>query len=283
MGPTSGIHIWLPPLDADPGPANRISRSKAATIVATAMSFETKSRIDVRRPPARARRWAKVAILSAAAFALPVTVVAGAVRFASARHTVHGLLAPIRTQLPPTEPGNVLRATEVVTQAALEAPTNSTADAPPAHVAAVEPLTKVAAPGRAPVIVNPRDLLQQANDLRAQHQWLGATELYEKTVRMFPGGAEAYSATVAAGMLHLDQLGDPKGALALFSSAIRARPRGSLAEEARWGAIQSHRALGDRIAEKAALQEFVTSYPQSLLALRAIARLRELRGDEPSP
>jgi hypothetical protein len=282
MGPTSGIHIWLPPLDDDPGPATRISRAKAATIVATAMSFETKSRIDVRRPPARARRWAKVAILSAAAFALPVTVVAGAVRFASARRTVPGLLA-IRSQLSAAEPSNVRRATEAVTQAALEAPTSSAAGAPPEDVAAVEPLTKVAAPARAPVVVNPRDLLQQANDLRAQHQWLGAAQLYEKTVRMFPGGAEAYSATVAAGMLHLDQLGDPKGALALFSSAIRARPRGSLAEEARWGAIQSYRALGDQVAEKAALQEFVTSYPQSLLALRAVARLRELRGGEPSP
>jgi hypothetical protein len=69
----------------------------------------------------------------------------------------------------------------------------------------------------------------------------------------------------------------------LFSSAVRARPRGPLAEEARWGAIQSYRALGDRSSEMASLQEFVTLYPQSLLAWRALARLRELRGEPASP
>jgi hypothetical protein len=130
---------------------------------------------------------------------------------------------------------------------------------------------------------SPHDMLQQANDLRAQRQWLAATQVYEKTLHTFPGRAEAYSATVAAGVLRLDQLGDPKGALALFTSAVRARPRGPLAEEARWGAIQAFRALGDRASEMAALQEFVTIHPQSLLAWRALARLRELRGEPASP
>src|SRR6185369_13044593 len=98
---------------------------------------------------------------------------------------------------------------------------------------AAEPRTKPAAAPRAPVPeASPRDMLQQANDLRAQRQWLAATQTYEKTLRTFPGRAEAYSATVAAGVLRLDQLGDPKAALALFSSAVRARPRGPLAEEA---------------------------------------------------
>jgi hypothetical protein len=124
-------------------------------------------------------------------------------------------------------------------------------------------------------------MLQQANDLRAQHQWLAATQMYEKTLHMFPGRAEAYSAMVAAGMLRLDQLGDPKGALSLFGSAMRARPRGALSEEAQWGTIQSYRALGNASAETTALQEFLSQHPQSLLAWRAVARLRELRGEAP--
>jgi TolA-binding protein len=125
----------------------------------------------------------------------------------------------------------------------------------------------------------PQDMLQQANDLRARHQWLAATQIYEKTLHTFPGRAEAYSAMIAAGMLHLDQLGDAKGALSLFSSAIQARPQGPLSEEARWGVVRGHRALVDSRSELAALQEFVALYPHSLLASRAQARLRELRGE----
>src|SRR5205814_5383751 len=95
----------------------------------------------------------------------------------------------------------------------------------------------------------PQDMLQKANDLRAQHQWFAATQVYEQTILTFPDRAEAYSATVAAAILLLDQLGDARGALDLFSSAIRTRPRGALSEEARWGIVQSYRALGDGASE----------------------------------
>jgi len=148
--------------------------------------------------------------------------------------------------------------------------------------------TKGAAPRHAPVAsvtsqATPEDMLRSANELRARHQWLAATQLYEKTLRSYPGRAEAYSAMVAAGVLRLDQLGDAKGALSLFSSAVRARPRGPLLEEARWGAIQAYRSLGDGASEQVALQEFVTAYPDSLVVTRARARLHELRGEPTSP
>jgi hypothetical protein len=287
MTTISGVHFWLPPLDAQPGPASRISRARAANIVSLAMGFETRSRIDVKRPRPRKRSWGKVAFLSAAAFVLPVTVVAGAVRFVAARRPMPAALfidtraAALHTETnsPPKAVETPLPAPAEVQAAPAAAPAE-TVEAP----RAAEPHTKPTAAVRAPVVEeSPRDMLQQANDLRAQHQWLAATQIYEKTFHKFPGRAEAYSATVAAGVLRLDQLGDPKGALALFSSAVRARPRGPLAEEARWGAIQSHRALGDRASEMAALQEFVTLHPQSLLAWRALARLRELRGEPASP
>src|SRR5262245_32024288 len=292
MTTISGVHFWLPPLDAQPGPASRISRARAANIVSLAMGFETRSRIDVRRPRRRQRAWAKVAFLSAAAFVLPVTVVAGAVRFVAARRPMPAaLIMAARTGAPHAE-------TKAPPRAAVEAPVAAPVAAPVEVAPVVEPAVveaprapeprakpaavRAAAPAPAPE-TSPRDMLQQANDLRAQRQWLAATQIYEKTLRTFPGRAEAYSAMVAAGVLRLDQLGDPKGALALFSSAVRARPRGPLAEEARWGAIQAHRALGDRAAEMAGLQEFVTLHPQSLLAWRALARLRELRGEPVSP
>jgi hypothetical protein len=285
MTTISGVHSWLPPLDAQPGPATRISRARSAHIVSMAMGFETRSRIDVKRPRLRTRSWRKVAFLSAAAFVLPVTVVAAGVRFVASRHPMPAaLMIAARPAVPHAEPKPSPRAAETplpaeIAAAPVEAAPVETIEPPRAP----EPHAKPSAAHAPAPEASPRDMLQQANDLRAQHQWLAAMQTYEKTLRTFPGRAEAYSATVAAGVLRLDQLGDPKGALALFTSAVRARPRGPLAEEARWGAIQSHRALGDRAAEMAALQEFVTLHPQSLLAWRALARMRELRGDPASP
>ena len=283
-------------LDALPGPASRISRSKAADLVAAAMNHETRSRVNLKAVPRR-KPWQKVALLAAASFVVPVTVAAGVARFVATRHAGAALFAPTLTIAPRVEPKSTNHAggTNAVSPRAVDAPVvEEVAPVPaledqPSDPALID-VPRAPEPSRgkpAPAAVTrgpapdstPRDMLQKANDLRIQHQWLAATEVYEKTLRTFPGRAEAYSAMVAAGVLRLDQLGDPKGALSLFSAAIRARPRGPLSEEARWGAIQAHRALGDQSTERKALQEFVTLHPQSLLAWRAQARLRELGGD----
>jgi hypothetical protein len=278
------------PLDALPGPASRISRVRAASIVDAAMNFEAKnSQVNLRRPPPRRRLWSRVPLLAAAALILPVTVVAGAVRFVAVRRAATAaLVVSTRTHAPGVE-------TKAVEAKGTSSPVDVAIPTPPVVPVENEPVPIVSEAPRAemtqpravtvarrspgPEEASPQDMLQQANDLRARRQWLAATQIYEKTRRTYPGRAEAYSAMVAAGMLHLDQLGDAKGALSLFSSAVRARPRGPLLEEARWGAVQAHRALGDKAAELAALQEFVTLHPQSLLASRAQARLRELRGE----
>src|SRR5437660_12855241 len=99
MTTVSGFRYWLP-LDAQTGPAIRISRARAANIVRAAMIREPKSRVDVKRPPRR-RPWRKVAILAAAAFVLPVTVVAGAVRLASTHPIFPAALFAISRVQPP--------------------------------------------------------------------------------------------------------------------------------------------------------------------------------------
>jgi hypothetical protein len=294
MSTVSGFHFCLP-LDAHAGPASRISRVRAMNIVSAAMEREPTSRVDLRRPPARTRPWRQVAFLAAAALVLPVTVVAGAVRLAAIRHFAPATLfvagrTPVAHTEPKPAPQPAPRAVEALAAHVDEAPVPNEMPAvdvprapetPRVHLPAPAAPRAAAAPPSPPL--SPQDMLQNANDLRAQHQWLAATQVYEKTLRTFPGRSEAYSAMVAAGVLRLDQLGDPRGALALFSSALRARPQGALAEEARWGTIQAFRVLGDRPSEKAALQEFVTLHPLSLLASRAQARLREMRGESPLP
>jgi hypothetical protein len=285
------------PLDGMSGPAPRISRTKAASIVSAVMSQDIRSRVNLKALPRR-RRLPKFAWLAAASFVIPVTVAAGVVRFVGARRPAGLLVSAALTPSSLTEPKTPARSITAVApeRAAIVpsvdevAPPVELAPAPAPVEAPVEKPRAVDAPPRGKVAAplasrtkvaeaTPLDMLQKANDLRAQRQWLAAMELYEKTLRTFPTRPEAYSASVAAGVLRLDQLGDPKGALALFQSAVRARPRGSLSEEARWGAIQSYRVLGDSSSERHALQEFLTLHPQSLLAWRAQARLRELGGE----
>ena len=288
MSTTSGLRFWLP-LDAQPGPASRISRVRAASIVDAAMNFECKnSQVNLRRPPPRRRLWSRVPYLAAAALILPVTVVAGAVRFAAVQRaqTAAALVVSNRNLAPAGETKDAKTAAAPLAPAVANPPVVPVQNEA-AAVVSEAPRTETTQPklgtalhrSPAPTEASAEDMLQQANDLRARRQWLAASQVYEKTRRTYPDRAEAYSAMVAAGMLHLDQLGDAKGALSLFSSAVRARPRGPLSEEARWGAIQAQRALGDTASELASLQEFVGLYPQSLLASRAQARLRELRSE----
>ena len=286
MSTTSGIRFCMP-LDAQSGPASRISRVRAASIVDAAMNFEAKnSQVNLKRPPPRRRLWSRVPLLAAAALILPVTVVAGAVRYVAVRRAATAALVSTRT-LAPTVEAKDARTTSAPMVAAVTNPAVAPLKDEPAPVVDEAPRVETTQPklsaaahrSPSPAEASAEDMLQQANDLRARRQWLAASQIYEKTRRTYPDSAEAYSAMVAAGMLHLDQLGDAKGALSLFSSAVRARPRGPLSEEARWGAVQAHRALGDTPSELAALQEFVGLYPKSLLATRAHARLRELRGE----
>src|SRR5581483_180821 len=105
-----------------------------------------------------------------------------------------------------------------------------------------------------------------------------ADALYQRVLRAPEGGAAAYVAQVASASLHLEHLGDPRGALRLYRSALRAQPAGPLAEEVRSGIAEACRATGDRPAEAQALRDLLTHHPGSLLRGRAEERLRALAG-----
>jgi tetratricopeptide (TPR) repeat protein len=121
--------------------------------------------------------------------------------------------------------------------------------------------------------LSPSEILAKADDLRAKGQWLAATALYESAARADRNGEDGYRAMVAAGLLRLDHLGDPTGALGSLSAAIALRPNGALTEQARWTRIESLRAVGDRAAEEKALVEFVELYPEGPFTELARQRL----------
>ncbi|HEX6244295.1 MAG TPA: tetratricopeptide repeat protein, partial [Polyangiales bacterium] len=143
------------------------------------------------------------------------------------------------------------------------------------------------APAPAPAVVplparaRTRDLLREANTLRARGNYARAERVYASIARSAAEPGEVEAATIAAAELRLEKLGDPHGALVLFRSALARRPESALSEEARFGLARCQRALGDGDAEASALRVFLADHPGSVLAPRARARLQALQTAAP--
>jgi hypothetical protein len=120
------------------------------------------------------------------------------------------------------------------------------------------------------------DLLGEANAKRAAKQWRESDVLYAKVVKRAPNSLAAQTALIASASLHLEHLGDPKGAAQRFRRALAIAPAGALAEEARWGIAEAARAMKDQAAEAAALDAFLAHHGQSPLAERARTRRAQL-------
>lgn len=121
------------------------------------------------------------------------------------------------------------------------------------------------------------DLLKAANQLRRQGQWAEAERAYAQVATSFTGSAQGPVAALAAASLRLEHLSDPRGALRLYRSALKAP---SLSAEAELGVADCYRALGDRAAEIAALRRVTSAHPEAVFYERALRRLQALEGDK---
>jgi hypothetical protein len=130
-----------------------------------------------------------------------------------------------------------------------------------------------------PADATPEDLLRLANERRRAKRWSDADAVYRRVIKDHGSSSSAYVAMVASASLHLDHLDDAAGARKLFRQALSRQPSGALVEEARFGLAEAERALGDESAERAALSLFVAAHPDSPLAERARARLRQVGGN----
>jgi hypothetical protein len=132
----------------------------------------------------------------------------------------------------------------------------------------------VAAP---PVVAAaPDDLLAEANAARVAHRWREADALYSRVAAGGQADLAVQAALVASASLRLEHLGDPAGAARRFRAALAAGPRDSLAEDARWGLVESARATADPAGELRALDDFLSHHAGSARAARARARREEL-------
>jgi hypothetical protein len=251
-------------------------------------------------PPLEGPRWRR-ALAFAAAVLMAVSVGSGA--SAVALHLVNIELGqpelgpeapPPRVEHRPAHPPSPEPAPEVEVPRAIvepqpEPPARRVRSKRPRVVVAAPPPAPVPAPtlvprpepAPAPIVVVPEDLppadlLAFANERRTRRAWREADEFYRATISRFPGTDAAVVAGVASASLHLQHLGDAAGALAAFQRTLGARPSGPVAEEARWGMAEAHRALGDAAAEALALRDFLRHHPASALAPSAERRLRRL-------
>lgn len=252
------------PLDDLAGPAPRITAAKADALITAALdaaAVDAAIAPDVgdaptgELPPRRARyrRWAWLAV----ALLLTTSGVSAAVSVAVSR-----MAAPE----PTTEPRRVpVAAPEPEPEPDLVVEPEPEPDVEPEP----EPDGRVAL-----------DLLERANRARRSQNWRRADELYGRVQKRHPRSRAAYVAAVSRASIKLEQLDDARGALALYRRAARRSPTGPLAEEADFGIAEAHRRLGNRAAERRALERFLRRHPDSLLAGQARERARGLGGED---
>lgn len=273
----------LPSLDDHSGPARRLPSSKAAAMVAsivdTAMRDVPQPTAEGTRPdnikPPRTVAASPRRVIPLLAAALVVAAVVGA---AAAVITTRYFAPAQAPQVAPPSPAVPAPAPSVqspeiqvpdeieMPSEAIESPTPRVKKPPPAP-----PREKVLPPD-APA----EDVLALANQRRKERAWRDADELYRRVVKQHPRSDAAIVAEVASATLHLEHLGDPAGALAGYRRALKARPSGGLAEEARWGIAEAYRAQRMPADEARALRTFLDSFPGSALAPAARKRLAEI-------
>ncbi len=126
------------------------------------------------------------------------------------------------------------------------------------------------------VAAAPDDLLAEANAARVAHRWREADALYSRVAAGGQADLAVQAALVASASLRLEHLGDPAGAARRFRAALAAGTRDPLAEDARWGLVESARASADPAGELRALDDFLAHHAGSARAARARARREEL-------
>ncbi len=123
-------------------------------------------------------------------------------------------------------------------------------------------------------------LLKRAQKRRAARDWRGAAASYRLLLSKFPRSSASRAARVALGLLLLDHLGSPAGALRLFNTYLLSTRRGVLAQEAAYGRIRALRRLGRRAGEIGALRRFLKEYPGALQTSLVKRRLTALTAPE---
>jgi len=139
-------------------------------------------------------------------------------------------------------------------------------------VPATPPLESTIAVGESPA-----QLLSRAEQARTARRWADASRAFADLGRRYPGSREEIVGRALYGQLLLDQLGEPRRALAMFERYLSVDASGALAEEALFGRATALMRMGRAADEKQTWLELLGRFPGSVYAARARERLRALK------
>jgi outer membrane protein assembly factor BamD (BamD/ComL family) len=119
-------------------------------------------------------------------------------------------------------------------------------------------------------------LLDAARQAQIRGRSRHAARSYRRVIHIYPATAAAGAASVALGRLLHVELQQPSAAVPLFESYLRRHPHGALTEEALYFRALALTGLGHAGEAATDLQRLLRSYPASVYAVPARARLVEL-------
>ncbi len=171
----------------------------------------------------------------------------------------------------PSPPAPVVDATASAQSQAIE-PSDGAApilpEAPAVSAATVQ--------ARRPVAehAGPSELLARAEAARAANHPREAAAALEALRSQYPRDPRAALAAFELGRVRLDALGDPRGAAAAFSDAIRLAPSAPYREDAEARLVEALEASGERARCEEARASFLARHPSSLHRGNVAARCR---------
>jgi hypothetical protein len=267
-----------------PGDAELVSR-----LVENTLSNPGGSRTRLRRVSSvrgrRPSRFARVALIAAAIFgsaiaaaaiwsALPANDAQRAPAEGSERGNPEAVRAASGT--PRAAPLVVELEREPESAPSAAAADGEQASPKPSAATSAAPPRAVPAPSASATELSAAELFAAGNRARRGGNYAEAVRTYGELHRRFPGSREAHTSRVALGWMMLNQLGNPRGALAQFDGYLAGG--GVLSEEARAGRALSLMRLGRGAEERSAWQELLKRHPSSVHAERARQRIESLGG-----
>lgn len=253
-------------LDGEAGPAKRILHERGHALVQAAIdaAFAAREEETMSLPPPPSRRRLPTPLVIGAFLALATGTAAALTIYVSRQEA-----APSResVEVPPSS-----RPRPRVAEVGPEAPADDVADETSTDDSTTSETPRRVRSGA--VRAEPvDDLLERANRLRRERRFLDAERTYREVARVAPRTMSSYVAGIAAASIRLEQMNDPRGALALFETALRTHPGGALEIEALEGSARASSKLGRRARERDYLEQLIRDYPGSAAAERAAARL----------
>ncbi|MBI5548162.1 MAG: FecR domain-containing protein [Deltaproteobacteria bacterium] len=119
------------------------------------------------------------------------------------------------------------------------------------------------------------EMQRRAHVLLQSRDWAGSARAYREFLAAYP--SVDLGAWVTYGSILVEHQGDPKGALTACGRYLEREPGGINAAEAFECRIRALRALGRKIDERAAVQEFLDRFPSAVQASEMRRRLEHLR------